>query len=128
MWRRMRCDLQDFAEDASPLGGWWNASASFDDDLRADIIEMLEAVHFPSEPRWAAAASGDAASSVNLAIRVLVLEERQLALYRDVILIALWRCAADGDVTAKVVMDWLGLRRKALSGKVYSGRTGEVVR
>lgn len=93
--------------DASLLGLWWNDPTIYDERHRLDIAEMLEAAVLPKEPRWRKAARGDAPSAINLAIRVVLLQEPKLAPYRAVILIALWRCAADGDPTAALVMDWL---------------------
>jgi hypothetical protein len=93
--------------DASPFGRWWPQPEAYDPEVQGDIEDMLAAVHCPGEKRWPAAARGDAASAINLAIRVQLVREPQLRPYRDVILVALWRCAAEGDATAGLVMNWL---------------------
>lgn len=93
--------------DASPFGRWWPQPEAYDPEVQGDIEELLEAVHCPGEKRWPAAARGDAASAINLAIRVQLVREPKLRPYRDVILVALWRCAAEGDPTAALVMNWL---------------------
>lgn len=93
--------------DASPFGRWWPKPNSFDAALRKDIERLLAAVHFPNEPYWPAAARGDASSAINLAIRAHMVQEPDLVRYKDVILVALWRCVAQGDPTAQLVFDWL---------------------
>lgn len=90
----------------------WRDPLSFGERHRLELLEMLEAVDL-REPRWSMAAQGDSASAINLSIRVVLIGEHALAPFRDVILIALWRCAAEGDLTAGLVFDWLTARHRS---------------
>lgn len=101
-----RCTIGPVS-DTSPFGLWWPQPEAYDPKVQGDIEEMLAAVHCPDEKLWPAAARGDAASAINLAIRVQLVREPQLRPYRNVILVALWRCATQGDPTAGLVMKWL---------------------
>lgn len=103
------------AQASSPRPSW-REPLSFDERHRLGLVEMLEAVDLRAEPRWARAARGDASCAINLAIRVVLIGEDALVPFHDVILIALWRCAAEGDLTAGLVFDWLTCHRASSVG------------
>jgi hypothetical protein len=113
--RRTRNNRSVRGETTPPLRWWRTIPADAFDDSTARILrEAIAVIAIIDEPTWHAAASGQVAAAVGLALR-LNPQRTSAALY-DLIMTALLACAAEGDAAACLAMAH-ALRRSPGAGR-----------
>lgn len=101
-------------QPVDPLSAWWTVNARcFNANLVAAMREALQTISIIDEPTWRAAAGGDAVAAVGLALRLVPGKSSPIA-YR-LIMTALATCAAEGNITACVVMAFILQKRVAIT-------------
>jgi hypothetical protein len=95
---------------------WWRTMRAEKFETTAAIVlrKSIATIAIIDEPSWRAAAIGDAAAAVGLALRLDPARATPIAF--DLVMTALAACAADGDSTACLAMSFV-VRRRPGAGK-----------
>lgn len=101
--RRSPC----IAQAGSPLRSWRNAEATSEHDL-IQLRASLQRIAILGEPRWPAAASGDAIEAIELVMRAIMNNPPAL-LIMELACSAVFLCAMDGSASGANALD--NLRR-----------------
>jgi hypothetical protein len=113
--RRMRKRTGEHGQWPPPLSWWRNIRGElFTAGIAAQLREHIAVFAIIGEPSWNAAAAGDAASAVRLALTV----DQEVAgpVIIDLVMTALLACAAEGDAAACLSMSY-ALRRRPGAGQ-----------
>jgi hypothetical protein len=98
-----------------PLTWWRTMRAEKLEATAATVLrKSIATIAIIDEPSWRAAAIGDVAAAVGLALRLDPARATPIAF--DLVMTALAACAADGDSTACLAMSFV-LRRRPGAGK-----------
>jgi hypothetical protein len=94
---------------------WWRTMRAEQLDATAAIVlrKSIATIAIIDEPSWRAAAIGDVAAAVGLALRLDPARATPIAF--DLVMTALAACAADGDSTACLAMSFVLRRRPGAS-------------
>jgi len=97
-------DRVDASQLVPPLH-WWRSrpAETFTPSHNKTLRRALIGIGLLGEPRWAAAAGGDAAAAIGIALRTSASSD-VVGPQRDLVMTALLRCALAGNPTAALVL------------------------